>query len=159
MAGDHLLTGPGRGMRRIPLCTLEESEAAISRRRGMRGVRALTEALPRLRRGSHAPQESLLRTGLVDHGLPEPEVQVPVTTAEGLRRVDLGCPEARLLLEFQGDQHRAGRQQWLSDLTRVQLFDDAGFRTILVGRADIHPQMGPLASRVRRALGRARETS
>lgn len=158
-AGDYLLTGPGRGMRRTPLCTFEELEAAVSRRRGMRGVRALTRALPRLRRGPHSAQESLLRIGLVDHGLPEPEVQVPVMTADGLRHADLGYPEARLLLEYQGDQHRTDRQQWLADLTRVQLFEDAGFHTILVGYADTHPQMSPLASRIRRALVRARETS
>lgn len=70
-----------------------------------------------------------------------------------------------MLLEYQGDEHRTSRRRWLSDLTRTQLLDDAGYRTILVGDADLVPMTDgddqsplrcpALAARVRRARDRA----
>ncbi len=97
-----------------------------------------------------------MRLAMVDFGLPEPQVQVPVHTAEGLRHADLGYPELRLLFEYQGDQHRTDRNQWLEDLTRVQLFEDAGYRTMLIGADDVTDRTLPaLIARIIRA----RETS
>lgn len=150
--GDYLLTGPKRGRARHPLCTREELADARARRRGKRGVVDLAWALELIRSPVHSPRETQLRLGLVEFGLPEPEVQVPVRTAAGLRHADLGYPDARLLIEYQGDHHRTDRDQWLEDLTRRQLFEDAGYRVILVGAADLEPHCAALAMRVRRAL-------
>lgn len=150
--GDFLLSGRrGHGGRR-PLCTLPELTAAAAQRRGGRGVTSLAAALPMLRRPVDSPEETFLRLGLVACGLPEPMVQCPVMTAAGLRHSDLGYPDARVLLEFQGDGHRTSRAQWLEDLTRAQLFQDAGYHLIAVGAADLHPDCRALALRVRRAL-------
>ncbi len=99
-----------------------------------------------------SPQETLLRVALVDAGIPEPQVQVAVRTAAGVRHADLGWPEQRVLLEYQGDEHRSSRRRWLEDLTRVQLLEDAGYRVILVGSADLDDGAGALAARIRRAL-------
>lgn len=85
-------------------------------------------------------------------GLPEPDVQVPVVTREGVRHADLGYPGARVLLEYQGDEHRTSRERWLSDLRRIQLFQDAGYHVILVGAPDVDTHITALAGRVRRAL-------
>lgn len=150
--GDYLLTGPRIEGERRPLCTLAELEHARRRRWGKRGAKDLEWAIERVRTPVHSPQETKLRLGLVAHGLPEPELQVPVLTADGWRHADLGYPAARLLLEFQGDHHRTDRRQWLSDLTRIQQFEDAGYRTMLVGADDVEPTCAPLAFRVRRAL-------
>ena len=155
--GDFLITGERRerGARR-PLCSFEDLIAATDRRRGKRGVKKLALALPRVRRGPDSPKESLLRVALVNAGLPEPEIQVPILTSAGLRHADLGYVKERLLLEYQGDEHRTDRRRWLQDLTRVQLFEDAGFRTILVGDADVYPDSRQLTRRVDRALRAAR---
>jgi very-short-patch-repair endonuclease len=99
-----------------------------------------------------SPQESIRRVALVDAGIPEPRVQVAVRTAAGVRHADLGWPEHRLLLEYQGDEHRASRRRWLDDLTRVQLLEDAGYRVILVGAADLDDDARALAARIRCAL-------
>ncbi len=154
--GDFLVSGRrGRGGRR-PLCTLPELAAAAAQRRGRRGAKALAAALPLLRSPVDSSEETFLRLGLVACGLPEPMVQCPVMTAAGLRHSDLGYPDARVLLEFQGDGHRTSRAQWLEDLTRAQLFQDAGYHLIAVGAADLHPDCRALAQRVRRALASAR---
>ncbi|WP_409048564.1 hypothetical protein AB2L57_08385 [Microbacterium sp. HA-8] len=65
---------------------------------------------------------------------------------------DLGYPRERLLFEYQGDEHRTSRRRWLRDLTRRQLFEDAGYRVIEVGADDVDDP-APLVGRVRRALG------
>ncbi len=152
--GDYLLTGPKRGGKRHPLCSFDELEAIVARRRGKRGVVDLTAALGLVRAPVHSPKETLLRLGLMACGLPEPDVQVAVRTAQGTRHADLGYPQARLLLEYQGDHHRTDRRQWLEDLTRRQLFEDAGYRVIEVGAGDLEPSCRALADRVQRALQR-----
>lgn len=151
--GDFLVSGPRRYGKRYPLCTVADLRGALARHRGKRGAKALSLAIDQVRRPVDSSQETFLRLGLVAHGLPEPEVQFPVMTAEGLRHADLGYREARVLLEYQGDHHRRDRNQWLEDLRRVQLFQDAGFRPILVGANDLGDGLPALAARIRRALG------
>lgn len=150
--GDYLVSGPRRNGERHPLCTVADLRAALARHRGKRGAKTLSLAIDQIRRPVDSSQETFLRLGLVAHGLPEPEVQFPVMTVEGLRHADLGYREARLLLEYQGDHHRLDRKQWLEDLRRVQLFQDAGYRPILVGAQDLGDGLPALAMRVRRAL-------
>ncbi|MGM7677366.1 hypothetical protein [Microbacterium sp. A94] len=151
--GDYLLTGPSKNGRRIPLCTREEMLEVLRRRKGKRGGRLLREAYDQVRSPVHSPKETQLRLAMVAHGLPEPDVQVPVMTAEGLRHADLGYPVLKLLFEYQGDYHRTDRKQWLEDLTRVQLFEDAGYRPMLIGADDLRPtRVAALMSRIRRAM-------
>lgn len=159
---EYLLTGPKVDGVRTPLCTREHLVAALARHKGKRGVKAAREALELARTPVHSPRETLLRLLLVDHGLPEPEVQFAVATADGIRHADLGYRAARLLIEYQGDHHRTDRDQWREDLTRIQLFQDAGYDVICVGADDVAPQnKRALVERIRRALQRAaaRETS
>lgn len=160
-AGDHLISGQRvTGGRTPPLATPVDLREVVDRLRGGRGAAMLSTALERLRGPVDSPRESLLRVGLVDAGLPEPRVQVPVRTSVGWRHADLGYPEHRLLIEYQGDEHRTSRARWLTDLTRVQLFQDAGYVVLLVGAADMDPDCTALAARIRRALLRTdRETT
>lgn len=152
--GDFLLTGPFErgGGPRHPLCTPADLAAALRRHAGKRGVKALRWALDRVRAPVHSPQESRLRLTLVACGLPEPDVQVPVQTAVGLRHADLGYPAARVLIEYQGDHHRTDRAQWREDRTRRQLFEDAGYRVIEVTADDLRGGGAALAQRIRRLL-------
>lgn len=152
-AGDFLTTGRRRpdGRRDTALCSIDDLRAAIDRR-PRRGSVALHRALADVRSPVDSAYETRFRLGLVRHGLPEPEVQLAVETAEGVRHADLGYRAARVALEYQGDEHRRSRERWLRDLTRVQLLQDAGYHVILVGAADLDPDCGALAARVRRAL-------
>lgn len=151
-AGDYLLTGPRRSGRRVPLATLEELAQATRNHRGKRGSRALAWAFERVRPGPQSPRESLLRLALVARGLPEPDVQVPVRTAMGIRHSDLGYPDARVLIEYHGDHHRTDRRQWLEDQTRRQLFEEQGNRLFEVGMDAFDDDCFALAQRIRRAL-------
>lgn len=153
-AADFVLSGFYEPRSQVwhPLCTRQELADAVARRARRRGAKLLRESLERARHPVGSVMETLLRLGLVAYGLPEPATQVPVRTPVGVLHADLGYPAARLLIEYQGEEHRVSRRRWLSDLTRVQLFEDAGFRTMLVGAHDVLPDCGALAARVRRAL-------
>lgn len=150
--GDHVISGTRRAGGRSPaLAEHDELAAAVQEHGSRRGAANLAWALPRLRRPVDSPRESLLRLLLVAGGLPQPEVQFAVMTAQGIRHADLGYRDARLLIEYQGDDHRTSRRQWLEDMTRRQLFEDAGYRVIEVGAADLADEAA-LVDRIRRAL-------
>ncbi|WP_396641555.1 hypothetical protein [Microbacterium sp.] len=150
--GDHALSGTRRlGGRTPPLADHTALTAAVREHGSRRGATNLAWALPRLRRPVDSPRESLLRLLLVAGGLPEPEVQCAVITAQGIRHADLGYRDARLLIEYQGDDHRISRKRWLEDLTRRQLFEDAGYRVIELGADDLVNELA-LVERIRRAL-------
>ncbi len=152
--GDFLVSGRRvKGGREPALATRDDLAAAVERHGARRGAEALAWALGRVRSPVDSPPETFLRLGLCRARLSEPEVQPPVMTAAGLRHPDLGYLRERVLLEYLGDVHRTDRSTWRRDLTRVQLFEDAGYRVILAGADDVSPTgIGPLAERVRRAL-------
>lgn len=152
--GDFLLSGRRVRYGREPaLATRAELAAAVRRHGSRRGAVALRWALERLRDPVDSPPETFLRLGLVEAGLPEPAVQPSIPTRAGLRHPDAGYLDERVLLEYLGDVHRVDPDTWRRDLTRVQLFEDAGYRTILVGADDLTPDGLPaLARRVHRAL-------
>jgi hypothetical protein len=152
--GDFLISGRRvRFGRDRPLASTAELIAALVRHGSRRGAANLDWALERVRSPVDSPRETFLRLGLSGGRMPEPHVQPPIQTAAGLRHPDLGYLEQRVLLEYLGDVHRTDRHTWRQDLQRVQLFEDAGYRTILVGADDLTPRGLPaLRSRVRRAL-------
>lgn len=154
--GDFLISGARRERgRERPLCTLDELDLALSIHGAKRGATDLASARMLLRRPVDSVRETFLRLRLIDAGLPEPQVQMPVMTSIGLRHADLGFPDHLLLLEYLGDAHRTSRGRWLDDLTRVQLFREAGYETLLIGAADLAPS-STLASRVRKALSESK---
>ena len=92
-------------------------------------------------------------TGVQTCALPISEVQPAIRTAAGERHPDLAYVDARLLIEYLGDVHRVDPRTWRSDLTRVQLFEDAGYRVMLAGADELTLEGLPaFAARVRRAL-------
>ena len=153
--GDFLISGERTDFgRRPPLCTPDDLVDAVARHGARPGAGALRLALDRVRMPVDSVRETFLRLVLTGAGLPEPIVQFEVATADGDRHADLGYPAARLLLEYLGDAHRTSRRRWLEDLTRVQLFQDAGWDVMMIGAADLEPDPAPLIERVRRKLAR-----
>lgn len=154
--GDFLVSGRRTRRGREPaLATMAQLTDALLRHGSRRGAAALSWAIARVRSPVDSPPETFLRLRLVAARLPEPLVQPPIPTAAGIRHPDLGYLAERTLIEYLGDVHRTDRDTWRQDLTRVQLFEDAGYRLMLAGADDIAPEgMRAFADRVRRALRR-----
>ena len=83
--------------------TQEELDDAIRRCRGTPGVLRARRLVAAARPLSGSPLETAGRLALVDDGLEEPEVQMPVTRADGKQAyVDLAYRRQRKGLEFDG---------------------------------------------------------
>jgi very-short-patch-repair endonuclease len=153
VAGDSLLA---KGRPRVD--AMLERMVAAAQDDARPCSRRLQRAAQRIRRGSRSAWETRLRLLLVDGGLPEPEINVLVSRGAGAgdAEVDLVYREQRVLIEYEGDQHRTDRRQWRNDIHRYERFADLGWRVIRVTADDIVLRPAETVARVRAALTRAR---
>ena len=139
VVGDYLVSGNvDDGRYRKPFATLADLAEAVARHRGCRGATKLRWALERVREGVDSRPESLLRLLLVAAGLPEPLVNDPTPVAGGVvLRPDLKLKEWRVAFEYEGDDHRTNRRQWVRDQQRRELLEEAGWKVIRVFSLDV----------------------
>lgn len=110
-----------------------EVSALAERRPRARNVRRLRELLPLIDGGAASPRESRLRLWLLDKGFPRPQTQIPVL--EGSRPVaflDMGWPEHKVAVEYDGDHHRKDRRQYVKDMGRLRMLEAMGWIVIRV---------------------------
>nr|WP_096290837.1 hypothetical protein [Mycobacterium ahvazicum] len=116
------------------------------------GVRRLQAALDLVDAGAQSPRESYLRLLLIDAGLPRPQTQIPVLGMDGIpvAYLDMGWPEWMVAVEYDGDQHRTDRRQYVIDIRRLDMLEQMGWKVVRVVAED-----GPanILRRVREALG------
>ncbi|MGB3474027.1 MAG: DUF559 domain-containing protein [Mycobacterium sp.] len=119
--------------------------------RGARGLRRLRTVLPLVDAGAASPKETWLRLLLVDAGLPTPTTQIPVCdrSYSPFAYLDLGWEKYRVAAEYDGDQHRTDRPQYVRDHQRQRRLEAVGWINIRVINED-HP--GDVTARVRAAL-------
>jgi hypothetical protein len=67
--------------------------------------------------GPASPQETRLRLLFIDAGLPKPTTQIPVYDEYGefVRFLDMGWEDYMVGAEYDGDQHRTSRSQYVKD--------------------------------------------
>jgi hypothetical protein len=102
-----------------------------------RGLRRLRMALPYVDGGAASPKETWLRLLLIDAGLPPPTTQIPVI--DGYRPVaflDMGWEEFKVAAEYDGDQHRSDRYQYVKDIRRLEMVDELGWQVVRVVAED-----------------------
>ncbi|WP_046319981.1 hypothetical protein [Mycobacterium sp. UM_Kg1] len=104
-----------------------------ARHRHTRGLRQLEAALYLADAGAQSPKETWLRLLLVDAGFPRPATQIPVLE-DGYPRyfLDMGWEDIMLAVEYDGDQHRTSRPQFVKDVERLEYLRDAGWTHITV---------------------------
>jgi uncharacterized protein DUF559 len=127
--------------------------ALIQRYGSVRGVRQLRELLPLVDRGAASLKESWLRLALIDGGLPVPETQIPILDEDGVEFafVDMGWRAIKLAVEYDGDQHRTSRPQYVKDMRRIPKIEKRGWEVIRVISED---RQAEVVARVREAYAR-----
>lgn len=144
-AGDSLIA------RREPRSTIEALTTAHEKAGRSRGAVRRAEALELLDDGAESPRESELRVLLVRAGLPRPETNVVIRHGRRfVARVDLLYPDARLVIEYDGDYHRDAAQ-WSRDQSRRAELESLGYRVTVVTARDFDDP-GALVRRIRRLL-------
>jgi very-short-patch-repair endonuclease len=134
-AADHLVLDPYRldpyDVR--PYCSIAELGSAL---RGVRvhGGAAARRALRLVRQGAESRPETLLRLLLRRAKLPEPELARNLHDASGnwLARVDLYFSEYRVVVEYDGEQHRNDRRQYLRDEGRIDALIAADYSVVKI---------------------------
>ena len=122
-AGDWLL--------RTDLTTLAALHSSAATAGGRSGG-AARAAVGLVRENVDSPRESWLRLCLVLAGLPAPVCNPRVAGARGGGRVDLVYERYRVLVEYEGDQHRSDKRQWNRDIDRYEDFARAGYVVVRI---------------------------
>jgi hypothetical protein len=137
---------------------IEDVLAIVQRHPGSPGLRRLEAALELVDAGAQSPRESYLRLLLMDAGFPRPQTQIPVLGTDGipLAYLDLGWQESMVAVEYDGDQHRTHRRQFVRDIQRLEMLERMGWIIVRVV-AENHP--ATIVRRVRAALEAAAERS
>lgn len=128
-AGDRLVGWPD------PLATLEEVDAAMHRYGAGRGIRSIRLARAQLRVGSASRRETRLRLLVLraPAGYPEPEPNGPIDLSTGVRtHGDLVFRAFKVILEYDGGQHRLRERQFLRDVDRLNDLAQDGWIVIRV---------------------------
>jgi very-short-patch-repair endonuclease len=124
---------------------------------GARGMRQLRATLELVDGGAESPQETRLRLLLIESGLPHPRTQIPVTNDYGkvVRRIDMGYPECRVGVEYDGEQHFTNPDDYADDIERLEFLADKGWNIVRVSARQLRYERAQIVRRVRTALDRA----
>jgi very-short-patch-repair endonuclease len=134
-----------------PLFKLE-LDKHLSQTWGLQGWRAFAHVVSLADHGAESPPESELRVRLVLAGLPRPQVQYSVIV-EGrfVARVDLGWPEFRVAVEYDGQWH--GRPGQLhADRHRLNRLVSAGWLVLHVTSLRLRTDLDGIIAEVSAAL-------
>jgi len=121
---------------------------------GGRGIRTARAAAELVREGAESRKETQLRLLAIEAGLPEPELGRPLFDAVGrlIGYFDLTWPDARLIAEYDGDQHRTSTSQYERDIRRFDEATDAGYRVIRVRARGLSRDRSATVGRLRQAF-------
>jgi Protein of unknown function (DUF559) len=133
------LIGLGDAMLRKRLATPAELVRESSAHVGRRGSRQARDLLPLLSAAAESVMESALRLLLIDGGLPIPSINVNIYDSSGthIARVDLLYRLQKVIVEYDGDQHRTNRQQFATDVERLSKLAAAGYVVLRFTASDL----------------------
>lgn len=154
--GDHLVLDPrvlGPADPERPHIALGELRAWLSSSTG-RGIRTARAAAALVREGVESPRETALRLLVHELGLPEPVCGYLVRDREGreIGYFDLVWPELRIIVEYDGDQHRTSAYQYDRDIRRFDRASETGYRVIRVRARGLGADLDETIARLRRAF-------
>lgn len=124
---------------------------------GARGIRQLRTVLELVDGGAESPQETRLRLVLLASGLPRPVTQIPVRNDYGkvVRRIDMGYPELKVGVEYDGAQHFTNPDDYADDIERLEFLASRGWIIVRVSARQLRCERAQIVFRVRAARDRA----
>jgi hypothetical protein len=123
---------------RAHVFSIDDVLVLAKRHPGQRGLRRLNEVLPLIDGGAASPKETWLRLLFIDAGFPKPTTQIPVIDERGrlLRTIDMGWEEFMVGAEYDGDQHRTNRAQYVKDMRVWPKLERLGWKVTRVINED-----------------------
>jgi very-short-patch-repair endonuclease len=119
---------------------MADVELLVDRYRGRRGMKAARVALELVDGGAQSPKETWLRLLLVRAGFPRTQTQIAVRNEWGWAEayLDMGWEDLKVAVEYDGDQHRSSRYQYVKDIRRLEMLGRYGWIVVRVIAED-HP--------------------
>jgi hypothetical protein len=104
---------------------MPDVDVLLDRYRGRRGLKAARAALALVDGGSQSPKETWLRLLLGSAAFPPVQTQIAVRNEWGWVEayLDMGWEDVKVAAEYDGDQHRANRRQYVKDIRRIELVE------------------------------------
>jgi hypothetical protein len=133
---------------------VSDVDEVAQRHPGVRGLLAPRATLELVDGGAESPYESLTRLLLVQAGFPRPRTQIRVLDRNGyvIARIDLGWPEYRVGVDFDGAHHWTDLRQRNSDAERYWLLPRLGWNDIRLTSGMLHNRPEVFLDRVGEAL-------
>lgn len=118
--------------------TAAEVLALTERYKGTNGVRMCRQAVELMDAGAQSPKETWLRLLLIDEGFPPPVTQIPMLKPNGyaFAYLDMGWPELKIAVEYDGEHHRTDTEQYRWDARRLRKILGLGWIHIRVITGD-----------------------
>ncbi|HEV2476379.1 MAG TPA: DUF559 domain-containing protein [Candidatus Dormibacteraeota bacterium] len=103
---------------------------------GAKGIKRLRQAVSLANSRAESPMETRLRLAIVSAGLPAPSVQIELHDSTGLfvGRADLYYPDVRLVIEFDGQNHK---DRLVADVRRQNALVNADYHVLRFTAADL----------------------
>lgn len=119
---------------------MADVELLVDRYRGRRGMKRARAALELVDGGAQSPKETWLRLLLIEAGFPRPQTQIAVRNEWNWIEayLDMGWEDIKLAVEYDGDQHRSSRYQYVKDIRRLERLEQLGWIVVRVVAED-HP--------------------
>lgn len=101
---------------------------------GTKGVKKSRDAVAMMDGGAQSPKETWLRLMLIRAGFPTPRTQIPLLDDYGrpFAFLDMGWPDVKIAVEYDGDHHRTDRAQYAWDVRRLRLVTHLGWLHVRV---------------------------
>lgn len=131
-----------------------EIEEVARRYARARGCTQLRKVLSLVDGGAESPYESLTRLTLVQAGFPFPDTQIEIRDECGhvFARLDMGWPDHKVAVEFDGAQHWTDGRQRAWDIDRSAMLEELGWIVIRVSATLLHNRPGVFLERTAAAL-------
>ena len=136
---------------------LSDVLSLIDRHRGARGVVQLREVVELADGGAESPQETRTRLVLTDAGLRPTQTQIDVFDRFGdhIGRIDMGWPEWKVGVEYDGEQHWTDPAIRARDIDRQAELEALGWRLVRVSAEMLRYRPATIVQRARQALNAA----
>jgi hypothetical protein len=134
--------------------TVSEVEVLVDIHRGARGLKQLRRVLPLVDAGAESPPETRTRLLVISAGLPRPHTQIEVLNDWGrvFARIDMGWPEIKVGIEYDGSQHWTDSRIRSNDIDRAAELQRRGWIIIRVSADLLRYRPDVVISRVREAV-------
>jgi very-short-patch-repair endonuclease len=142
---------------RARLVAMADLVAHVEQHTGAKGIKRLRRVVRLADARSESPMETRLRLQLLKARLPAPMVQADLRDSAGgfLGRADLYYPDRRLVIEYDGENHK---DRLVSDLRRQNALLSAGYHLLRFTAADLRTA-NAVPDEVRRARSRLAQIS